>query len=252
VEARALQAHLGLDAGYLSRRLAELEQRGFLERRRAAGDGRVKRIALSPQGRRKLAQLERASDRVMAQRLARLAPGERERLTAAMQDIQRLLDDPLEIGPEPADSPAAQACLNAYFSELQRRFPGGFDPEASVSADPHELRPPDGQFLLVRCGSRPRGCGALKRIAPGVGEIKRMWIHPELRRRGAGRQLLAALEACAPALRLHTLRLDTSAPLAEAVALYRAAGYREIAAYNDNPYATHWFEKHLGKTRRAT
>jgi GNAT superfamily N-acetyltransferase len=162
-----------------------------------------------------------------------------------MLEIQRLLDDPLAIAPAPADSAESQACLNAYFSELGSRFPRGFDPAASVSADPDELRPPAGQFLLVRCGCRPRGCGAIKHLGAGIGEVKRMWLHPELRGRGAGRKLLAALEACSRELGIHTLRLDTSAHLAEAIALYRASGYLEIAPYNDNPYADYWFEKRL-------
>lgn len=249
VEARALQAHLGLDPGYLSRRLTELEAQGLIARARHRRDGRVKRIALSAKGRRKLALLDRESDRIMTSLLARLARPERNRLQTAMREIQRLLDDPLEISPAAADSPEAQACLNAYFSELGRRFPRGFDPSASVSADPHEVRPPAGQFLLLRSGGRPRGCGAVKRLGEGIGELKRMWLHPELRGRGAGRKLVAALEASAIELGVHTLRLDTNAHLSEATALYRAAGYTEIPRYNDNPYADRWFEKRLTKPR---
>jgi GNAT superfamily N-acetyltransferase len=113
------------------------------------------------------------------------------------------------------------------------------------------VSPPHGQFLLVHSGDKACGCGAIKRLAPGLGEIKRMWIAPELRGLGAGRRLLEALEGCAVALALHTLRLDTSAPLCEALALYRAAGYVEIAPYNDNPYATHWFEKRSPHSRAA-
>jgi ribosomal protein S18 acetylase RimI-like enzyme len=44
---------------------------------------------------------------------------------------------------------------------------------------------------------------------------------------------------------LHTVRLDTNKALPEALRLYRSAGYREIARFNDNPYAHHWFEKTL-------
>lgn len=42
------------------------------------------------------------------------------------------------------------------------------------------------------------------------------------------------------------VRLDTSAHLTEALALYRSAGYTEIPAYNDNPYAAHWLSRDLG------
>src|SRR3546814_16073313 len=55
--------------------------------------------------------------------------------------------------------------------------------------------------------------------------------------------MLEALEAHAASMALHTLRLDTNRGLAEARALYQRNGYREVAPYNDNPYADHWFQK---------
>jgi DNA-binding MarR family transcriptional regulator len=245
VEARALQAYLSLDAGYLSRRLAELERGRLIARLPSPRDRRVKRIALTTKGERRLALLDRRSVEIVKRLTRRLDADQQHRLEAAMLEIQRLLDDDLEIAPEPPDTPEAQACLNGYFAELARRFPKGFDPARSVSADPEEMRLPHGVFLIVRCGGRPRGCGALKTIDAGVGELKRMWIHPEVRGRGAGRRLLQALERQAVRLGLRVLRLDTSRYLTEALALYRSSGYRAIAPYNDNPYAAHWFEKGL-------
>jgi DNA-binding MarR family transcriptional regulator/GNAT superfamily N-acetyltransferase len=245
VEARALQAYLALDPGYLSRRLAELESARLVRRGASPRDRRVKRIELTAKGQERLALLDRRSVEIVERLTARLDPERQQRLEAAMIEIQRLLDDDFEIAPEPPDSPEAQACLNGYFAELVRRFPKGFDPTRGSTADPEEMRPPGGAFLMVRCGGRPRGCGAVKTIERGVGEVKRMWIHPELRGRGAGRRLLQALEAQALRMGLPTLRLDTSPHLGEALALYRSEGYREIARYNDNPYAAHWFEKRL-------
>lgn len=142
-------------------------------------------------------------------------------------------------------SPDAVRCLEAYFAELRARFPAGFDPSRSVTADAHEVTPPHGVFLLAGDERVIFGCGALKTFAPGVGEIKRMWLEPSARGRGVGRRMLAALEGHAAALGHRTVRLDTAAELVEAIALYRAAGYREIPRYNDNPYATAFFEKSL-------
>jgi hypothetical protein len=48
------------------------------------------------------------------------------------------------------------------------------------------------------------------------------------------------------------LRLETNRNLTEAITLYRSAGYREVAAFNDEPYAHHWFEKRLPRTRART
>jgi len=62
---------------------------------------------------------------------------------------------------------------------------------------------------------------------------------------GLGRRLLAELEAYAAARRVSVLRLEINQALEEAIGLCRAAGYREVAAFNDEPYAHHWFEKAL-------
>jgi len=139
----------------------------------------------------------------------------------------------------------ARACLLRYFGELQQRFDSGFDPAASVSANPEELVPPSGWFLLARLDGVAAGCGALKVLGGGVGELKRMWVAPGVRGLGIARRLLAALEEQAHGAGLALLRLDTSRHLPEAHALYVCSGYVEIAAYNDNPYADHWFEKRL-------
>jgi GNAT superfamily N-acetyltransferase len=101
-------------------------------------------------------------------------------------------------------------------------------------------------FLLMRSEASVIGCGAVRTLAPGLGEIKRMWIEPRQRGRGLGSQLLGALEAASLELGHERLRLDTNRALREAIGLYAARGYRPIGRYNDNPDATHFFEKHLG------
>jgi ribosomal protein S18 acetylase RimI-like enzyme len=60
-----------------------------------------------------------------------------------------------------------------------------------------------------------------------------------------GRRLLTELEAHAAANGVRTLRLETNRSLAEAISMYRTAGYHEVAPFNDEPYAHHWFEKTL-------
>ena len=62
---------------------------------------------------------------------------------------------------------------------------------------------------------------------------------------GASRRLLSELEAHAAAYGVTVLRLETNGSLAEAISLYRTSGYREVDAFNDEPYAHHWFEKTL-------
>jgi ribosomal protein S18 acetylase RimI-like enzyme len=66
---------------------------------------------------------------------------------------------------------------------------------------------------------------------------------PGVRGLGLGRRLLAELEDQAAAHGVRTVRLDTNRALDEAISLYRTAGYREVPAFNDEPYAHHWFER---------
>jgi GNAT superfamily N-acetyltransferase len=141
--------------------------------------------------------------------------------------------------------PDAQRCLEQYFNELAARFKEGFDREAGGAAAIEDFAAPTGCFLIANLLGRPVGCGAIRTLAPGIGEIKRMWVSPQARGLGLGRRLLQELELSARTLKLHTVRLDTNASLGEAVKLYLASGYREITRFNDNPYAHHWFQKTL-------
>jgi GNAT superfamily N-acetyltransferase len=99
--------------------------------------------------------------------------------------------------------------------------------------------------MVARLRGRVAGCGALKLVGGGIGEVKRMWTADFARGQGVARTVLAAIEAKARELGVHTLRLETNKALVEAHALYRAAGYREVSAFNEEPYAHHWFAKQL-------
>lgn len=143
------------------------------------------------------------------------------------------------------DHPHARALLAQYLEELRVRL-GGFDEGRSTSATAAEMDPPGGQFLVLYDGPRPVACGGIKSLEKWTGEIKRMFVVPEARRRGVGRQLLAALEQVAHERGWRRVMLDTAAPLEQAARLYLACGYQQVAPYNDNPYATRWFQKLLG------
>ena len=141
-------------------------------------------------------------------------------------------------------SPAARYCLERYFEELAARFEHGFDPTRGISATPAELTPPQGYFVLATLDDEPVGCGALK-CHPTFGEVKRMWVATAARGRGVGTRILRHLEDLARERRLPVLRLETNEALTEAQSLYRRNGFREVPAFNAEPYAHHWFEKAL-------
>jgi DNA-binding MarR family transcriptional regulator/GNAT superfamily N-acetyltransferase len=245
-DARSLRARLGLDSGYLSRLLGALSAEGLIEVARGRGDARVKRVALTAKGRAEFAAYERLSNELAGAILAPLTASQRERLIAAMAEVERLmLAGAVSVALEPADSSDAAACLHAYYHELARRFDAGFDPAKGKPVGAEDMTPPKGWFFVARLDGRPVGCGALVRIGGDEGEVKRVWTAPHARGLGVARRVVAAIETAARQAGLKTLKLDTNRALKEAHALYRGLGYAEIARYNDNPYADHWFEKRL-------
>ncbi|HTM69515.1 MAG TPA: helix-turn-helix domain-containing GNAT family N-acetyltransferase [Luteimonas sp.] len=240
----ALRTRLSLDSGYLSRMLRVLEGEGLVAVSPTPGDARKRRAALTRKGLREFAALDARSERFAASVLAPLGAARRQRLVEAMAEVERCLRaSAVRIACADPASAEARACVDAYLREIAARFEGGFDPSRGPTAEPGELVPPKGAFLLARLDGEAVGCGAIKVLARGVGEIKRMWVAPAARGLGIAQRLLEALEAQAAALGLSTLRLDTQRSLVEARALYERNGYREIPRYNDNPYADYWFEK---------
>jgi ribosomal protein S18 acetylase RimI-like enzyme len=83
-------------------------------------------------------------------------------------------------------------------------------------------------------------------LAGDTAYVKRMWVARTVRGLGLGRRLLAELEERARSAGVRRLQLETKDVLREAIGLYTSAGYREVAAFNEEPYADHWFEKKLG------
>jgi DNA-binding MarR family transcriptional regulator len=245
-DVRSLRAQLGLDSGYMSRLLRSLEAAGMISVGPNATDHRVRTARLTAAGEAEKVVLDERSDDLAASLLAPLSPGQRQRLVASMAEIERLMTAGLVVmaAVDPAD-PRAQYCLRAYVDELNTRFDSGWDPARSISAGVDELRPPAGLFVLATLHGNPVGCAALK-FHPGEPcELKRMWVSATARGLGVGRRLLEEMESRAIAGEARVVRLETNGTLVEAVALYRSAGYSEVPAFNDEPYAHHWFEKQL-------
>jgi DNA-binding MarR family transcriptional regulator/GNAT superfamily N-acetyltransferase len=243
---RQLRSRLDLDSGYLSRLLRSLENDGLVAVERSPADGRVRTARLTGRGLAERAELDRRSDDAATSILRPLGERQRTRLIAAMAEVERLLTaSAVEVGVCDPRHPHARFCLRSYFSELSRRFDAGFDPTRSISAGDDELTPPAGLLLLATLHGEPVGCGALKFHDGAPAEIKRMWVDPAARGLGLGRRLLTELEAHAAGHGAGAVRLETNRALGEAIGLYRAAGYREVPAFNHEPYAHHWFEKAL-------
>jgi DNA-binding MarR family transcriptional regulator/GNAT superfamily N-acetyltransferase len=245
-EVRALRARLGLDSGHASRLLRALEADGMVRVDAGERDRRIRVARLTAEGLAELAVLDERSEALAASLLEPLTARQRERLVGAMREVERLLTAALvEIVAVDPEHPDARQCLRSYFAELERRSGAPFDPLVGSTAEPAELRPPKGEMVVAYLRGEPVGCGALKHFDGGVTDIKRMWLAEAARGLGLGRRLLETLEQRAARSGARTVRLETSNLLVEAVALYRSAGYREVPAFNDEPFAHHWFAKRL-------
>jgi GNAT superfamily N-acetyltransferase len=144
---------------------------------------------------------------------------------------------------DPASAQAREA-MDRYFAELDERFPQGFDPGPHTDEDDDTLRAPVGAFVVALSDGRPIAGGGV-RVYGDAAEIKRMWVDASRRGAGLGSRLLRHLEDVARGLGHTVVRLDTNETLVDAIAMYERAGYARIDRYNDNPYATHFFEKRL-------
>jgi ribosomal protein S18 acetylase RimI-like enzyme len=242
-----LRDRLGLDSGFMSRLLRALERKGLATTtRQSGGDGRVRFARLTRTGMAELRRINSLSDDLAQSMLMPLTRAQVRRLVSAMTEVDLLLRaSSVELTFADPMSADAQGCLEQYFSEIASRFRGGFDKEAGGAAAVLDFVAPNGCLLIARLFAEPIGCGALRTFEPGIGEIKRMWVSPEVRGVGVGRRLLQELERVARKRKMRALRLDTNESLSEAINLYRSAGFREIDRFNDNPYAHHWFEKVL-------
>jgi DNA-binding MarR family transcriptional regulator/GNAT superfamily N-acetyltransferase len=242
---RDVRARLGLDSGYLARLIGALRRDGLVEERPDPADGRTKRLSLTAAGRAELADLDRISDGLAGAVLAPLTGEQRDRLLRAQAEVTRLLArSMLTIDREDQSSSDARWCLGHYFAELRERFEEPFEPGRTLPSD-------DAVFLIARLNGQPAACGALRTLEPGVGEILRMWVDHPHRGLGLGAFMLEALEDEAAALGHRAVRLYTNRSLTAAKSMYRSRGYAEIARYNDDPYANHWFEKPLTPAARG-
>jgi GNAT superfamily N-acetyltransferase len=145
---------------------------------------------------------------------------------------------------EASDTRASEELQRAYFADIARRYPG-WSPDLIPSADPAEVAPPVGAWVVAYLGDAPVGCGGVKRLDDSTVELKRIYLAESARGHGLGRRLLRELEEHARALGYERVRLDTGDLQPEALGLFHSAGYSEIPDYNGNTWATYWMEKLL-------
>ena len=247
VSAADLARELDLDAGYLSRILADLGRRRLVTRQRAHDDARVSRIRLTARGRERYAVLDgRASDDIAAL-LAPLGGTPQRRLVAAMDAIQSILDDSQ---PDTARTPyllrthqpgdlgwmvwrhgvlyADEYGWDERFEALVARIVSDFVAHFDQA---HERC-----WIAERDGENVGSVMAVKHPErPGVAKLRLLLVEPSARGLGIGRRLVDECIRFSRQSGYHTLTLWTNSVLVSARRIYEAAGFRLVheAPHND-------------------
>ena len=153
-------------------------------------------------------------------------------------EVERPLPDGRVVRLRPAgyDSAVARELVAAVQQEYVHRYGG---PDEAV-VDPAEFSPPAGLFLVAEIDGEAVGCGAWRVHAPGVVEVKRVYVAPSARRLGLAGLLMDALESSAALAGHRSVVLNSGDRQPEALALYAARGYRPVPGYGvyaDSPGA---------------
>lgn len=117
--------------------------------------------------------------------------------------------------------------VEELLAELRARY----QEEDDEPPTPADLSPPSGRFWVVLVDGRPSACGGLKQWADGIGEVKRMYVHPSARRTGLARLVLDQVEAEARRRGYHELRLETGVLQPEAITLYESVGFTRVPCW---------------------
>jgi GNAT superfamily N-acetyltransferase len=132
-------------------------------------------------------------------------------------------------------------------ANVEKHFGVSFDIAAMLEEDMNTLdkfMPPKGRLLLSYVEDQPMGIACLKALTDDIGEVKRMYVRPQARKRGLGRALLNQLLEEARLIGYTLLRLDSAQFMREAHGLYRSMGFHEIEAYDGSEipkeFQNHW------------
>ena len=240
-----IRSGLDLDSGLLSRLLRALEAESLVQVTIDPADHRRRIAVLTDAGQAEW-QIYEQLGHAKAQAVFNRAGIRQQALVDAMDLIATvMLRDETVIRDADPDDPAALSCLHAYYQLLLVSFPD-FTPAMLPLPlpDAAKYRPPSGAFLIAWSDDLPIGCASLRALQPGVGEVKRLWVHPVARGQGLGRRLMRSIEDRARDMGLSRLQLDSNSGLTEAVSLYRRDGWADIPPYTTPP-ANLWMAKSL-------
>ena len=234
--ATQLAEALELDAGYLSRLLRGLRQRGVLTARAAPEDRRHRHLALTARGRRTFAMLDARATAEIAALIKRLSEDEQDGLLAALEQVRRLLGDDVTAGPSPAvelraPEPGDLGWVLQRHGEVYAREYGwdeSFERLVARVVGEFAAREEDAEnrCWIATLDGRRAGCIFLMPGSEtGVGKLRLLLVEPWARGHGIGGLLVDTCIAAARAAGCHRLTLWTNDVLGSARRLYERAGF---------------------------
>lgn len=246
ITATDLAQRLALDAGYLSRLLKSLKERGLVRATRSASDARQSLLQLSPDGATALQPLDKRANEQVGELLAALHDGQQVELVKALQRIEALLSDPKAHSPrspfllrplQPGDIGWIVSRHGALYAQdygWDMRFEALV---ARVAADLVERFDPareagwiaerDGINIGCVCLVQARDEDTGEPIA-GTAQLRLLLVDPGARGLGLGERLVSECSRFAQAAGYRRVRLWTNRQLHAAKHLYAKAGYRLI------------------------
>jgi len=240
-----LRLDLNADMGYLSRVAKRLSALGLVALRRDPSDGRMLVLELTARGRKALVKIDAASNARTEGLVSSLSDEEARALVESLRSAERILEKrsstpPLiERAQSSADIATARVLMREYAAFLGADL-SFQDFEKELAGLPGKYAPPTGALFLAHVqtgtgGAEPAGCVALRKLSPGICEMKRLFVRPEYRGLRIGRLLADRIVEEAKGLGYGKMRLDTLDRLQSAVTLYRSMGFRQIPPYCRNP-----------------
>ena len=229
---------LGLDAGYLSRLLRGLRQRGLVSARAAPQDGRRRRLALTARGRRAFGTLDARATGEVLEMLRGLTPSQQERLLDSLDTVETLLGEPPPTGGEGAAAIALRAPEPGDLGWVVQRHGELYSSEYGWNADFERLvagivaefagapAGPGRRCWIATLDGRRAGCVFLMPGDAGVGRLRMLLVEPWARGHGLGALLVATCIEGARAAGYGTVTLWTNDVLVAARRLYERAGFR--------------------------
>lgn len=154
---------------------------------------------------------------------------------------------PVRILEGQAASDHTQKALTAYFSELDHRIDGGFDPDLTENTSPDEVTPPHGDFFLMTelISGEVIACGAVRKLDDATVELRRIWVTPEHRGKGHARTLVRSLENKVRALGARTAVVSLNTEMTEGIAMFRKRGYEQIEPFHETTTASVFLGREL-------